>query len=573
MSVMPTTETDADVDRLFADRFWTRHYSPGVPAGIDAELDAAGSMVDLFERDATRYADREGFVSLGTGRSYGAILRDAKAFAAWLQHIGIGKGDRVALMMPNCLQYPVATFGVLFVGAVVVNVNPLYTAHELGHQLRDSGATAIVVMDLFAATVLAAREGSELRHIVVTSMGDMLGPVKGRAVSLLMGRQAPRFSRAGMHRWKQVLGQGHRMTFRRVAIDQQDLAFLQYTGGTSGVAKGAMLTHRNVVANVLQGRAWALAQFDDGEVLTNVTMLPLYHVFSLTANLLMFVGVGGRNILIANPRDTRRVAWILRKEKFAGFTGVNTLFASLLDDAEFRQRDFSALKLTIAGGMATQADTARRWEEATGKPLVEGYGLTECSPVVCIRPIDLASPQRMGYNGTVGLPVPSTDVRMRRPDGGWCGFDEPGELCVRGPQVMRGYWQRPDDTAEVLSADGWLATGDVGVMGRDGEVRLIDRLKDMILVSGFNVYPAEVEGVIASHPDVVEVAVVGLPDPVKGERIKAVVYSLSPTLTADIVRAWCRERLTSYKVPSVVELRGEPLPKTNVGKILRRELR
>lgn len=574
MSAGPVPQEEAD--RLWAERFWTRFYRPGVPASIDAALDDAGTMADIFERDAVRYAEREGFVSLGTGRSYGEVLRDAKAFAAWLQGVGVGKGDRVALMMPNCLQYPVALFGTLFVGAVVVNVNPLYTARELAHQLRDSGAVAIVVMDMFAATFASIRQQTEVRHVVVASIGDMLGPVKGTVVRLMMRaatRKTPPCPGEGVHRWNPMMRRARRMRFRRVAIAQEDLAFLQYTGGTSGIAKGAMLTHRNVVANVLQGRAWVMSQIDDAEILTNVTLLPLYHIFSLTANLLMFSGVGGRNVLIANPRDTKRVRWILRKESFTGLAGVNTLFASLLDDPGFRSRDFSALRLTIAGGMATHSEVAARWEALTGKPLVEGYGLTECSPVVCIRPVDFAAPEIMGYSGTVGLPVPSTEVRMRRADGSWAGPDEPGELCVRGPQVMRGYWRQPEETARVLSPEGWLATGDVGVMGRDGEVRLIDRIKDMILVSGFNVYPAEVEAAIASHPDVAEVAVVGVADPVKGERIKAVVYPRVPHLSADAVRAYCRGRLTGYKIPSLVEIRDAPLPKTNVGKILRREVR
>ncbi|MDT8759406.1 AMP-binding protein [Sphingomonas psychrotolerans] len=573
MSVEPMPQDDAD--RLWAERFWTRFYRPGVPRDIDAEIDAAGTMIDLFERDALRYADRVGFVSLGTGRTYGDTLRDAMAFAAWLQSIGVAKGDRVALMMPNCLQYPVALFGTLFAGAVVVNVNPLYTAPELAHQLRDSGAEVLVVMDMFAATFASIRGQTAVREAVVTGMGDMLGPLKGPAVGLMLrfaGKKPPRWPKASMHRWTQVMRRARRLPYRKPEIEQDDLAFLQYTGGTSGVAKGAMLSHRNVVANTLQGRAWVLTQIDEDELLTNVTLLPLYHIFSLTANLLMFMGVGGRNVLIANPRDTKRVSWILKKERFTGMAGVNTLFASLLEDSDFRARDFSALRLTIAGGMATHADVAARWEALTGKPLVEGYGLTECAPVVCIRPVDFMTPDVMGYTGTVGLPLPSTEVRMRRADGSWAGLGEPGELCVRGPQVMQGYWGHPEETSRVLSGDGWLATGDVGVMGEDGEVRLIDRIKDMILVSGFNVYPAEVEAVIATHPDVAEVAVVGVLDPVKGERIKAVIHPRR-SLSSEAVRAHCRSRLTGYKVPSIVELRDTPLPKSNVGKVLRRELR
>ncbi|TGX54314.1 long-chain fatty acid--CoA ligase [Sphingomonas gei] len=574
MTAEPVAQNDAD--RLWAERFWTRFYRPGVPATIDAELDAAGTMADLFERDALRYADRVGFVSLGSGRTYCEMLGDAKAFAAWLQSVGVQKGDRVGLMMPNCLQYPAALFGTLFAGAVVVNVNPLYTAPELAHQLRDSGAVVLVVMDMFAETFASIREQTAVREVVVTSMGDMLGTLRGPAIGLMLrfaGQKPAPWPKRGMHRWKQVMRGARGMKYRKPEIAQGDLAFLQYTGGTSGVAKGAMLTHRNVVANVLQGRAWVLTQIHDDEVPTNVTLLPLYHIFSLTANLLMFMGVGGRNILIANPRDTKRVSWILKKERFTGMAGVNTLFASLLDDPDFRSRDFSTLRLTIAGGMATHADVAGRWEALTGKPLVEGYGLTECAPVVCIRPVDFAAPGVMGYTGTVGLPVPSTEVRMRRADGSWAALDEPGELCVRGPQVMQGYWRHPEESAGALSDDGWFATGDVGLMGEDGEVRLIDRIKDMILVSGFNVYPAEVEAVIATHPDVAEVAVIGVPDPVKGERIKAVVHPRGAGLSGEAVRAHCRAQLTGYKVPSIVELRDTPLPKSNVGKILRRELR
>lgn len=565
-----------DADRLWDERFWTRFYRPGVPHDIDAALNSAGTLADLFVRDARRFARRTGFVSLGTARSYGAVLADAQAFGAWLQQVGVTKGDRVALMMPNCLQYPVALFGTLLAGGVVVNVNPLYTGPELAHQLRDSGAVVLVAMDLFAATFASIREQTAVREFVVTGMGDMLGPAKGVGLKLMLRFSAQKpapYSRRGVRRWNSALRRGRRLALAPVAIAPNDLAFLQYTGGTSGVAKGAMLSHRNVVANVLQGRAWVLTQIDDGEVLTNVTLLPLYHIFSLTANLLMFMGVGGRNVLIANPRDATRVSWILRKERFAGIAGVNTLFASLLDAPGFRARDFSALRLTIAGGMATHAAVATRWEALTGKPLVEGYGLTECAPVVCIRPVDFRTPGVMGYTGAVGLPLPSTEVRMRRTDGSWAEIDEPGELHVRGPQVMQGYWRHPEETARVLSEDGWLATGDVGIMGSDGEVRIIDRIKDTILVSGFNVYPADVEAVIARHPAVAEVAVIGVPDPITGERVKAVVHPREPGLSAEAIRGHCRTSLTGYKVPSVVEIRDAPLPKSSVGKVLRRELR
>jgi long-chain acyl-CoA synthetase len=564
-----------DADALWARRFWTDGYRPGVPGCILDEL-ANWSRVDqLFEADALRYADRVGFVSLGAELTYGEALTEAKAVAAWLQAIGIEPGDRVALMMPNCLQYPVALFGVLFAGAVVVNVNPLYTARELQHQLADSGAVVLIAMDMFAAVLKAGLEDTAVRQVVLTGMGDMMPSTRRWAVNALMGRRKAggAIGGADVGRWRSVVARGRKAGLRPVERRPEDLAFLQYTGGTSGVAKGAMLSHRGVLANVLQGRAWVMGQIAPDRAVGNVTMLPLYHIFSLTANLLMFVGIGGRNILIANPRDAKRVDWILRREPFAGMAGLNTLFAGLLRTPAFRKRDFSELRLTIAGGMATQRAIAEEWQTVTGAPLVEGYGLTECSPIVCIGYVDLDRPETMGFDGTVGLPVPSTEVRMRREDGGWCGLDEPGELCVRGPQVMQGYWNRPEETTKVLSADGWLSTGDVGVMQADGRVRLVDRIKDMILVSGFNVYPSEIEDVVAAHPLVEEVAAIGVPDPVQGERVKIIVVPRAEGLTEADLTAWCRERLTGYKVPRLIEFRTEPLPKSAIGKLLRRELR
>ena len=560
--------TARDADALWAERFWTRHYRSGVPASIEGDLECWSSVNELFEADVCRFSDRVGFVSLGSEMTYGRALTEAKAFAGWLQSAGIKPGDRVALMMPNCLQYPVALFGVLFAGGVVVNVNPLYTAAELNHQLADSGAVVLVAMDMFASTV-EQMQGTSVRNIVLTGMGDIMAGPKRWAINAMM--RGDRLSQA--ERWRSVLARGRKAGFRSVERHPQDLAFLQYTGGTSGVAKGAMLSHRNVLANVLQGRAWVMSQVPPDQPLANVTLLPLYHIFSLSANLLMFIGVGGRNILIANPRDFKRVEWVLRKERFTGIAGLNTLFAGLLKTPAFRERDFSDLKLTIAGGMATQRTIAEDWQAVTGAPLVDGYGLTECSPVVCIGYVDLENPADMGFDGTVGLPVPSTEVRMRRSDGTWCGLDEPGELCVRGPQVMQGYWNRPEDTAAVLSQDGWLSTGDVGIMQADGRVRLVDRIKDMILVSGFNVYPNEIEDVVAAHPLVDEVCALGEPDPVQGERVKIIVVPRDSALTEAMLVAHCRERLTGYKIPRLIEFRSEPLPKSAVGKILRRELR
>ncbi|WP_439472342.1 AMP-binding protein [Brevundimonas sp.] len=567
--------TVEDADSLWARRFWTDSYRPGVPVCIRDELARWSRIDDLFEADARRYADRVGFVSLGAGLTYGRALSEAKALAARLQALGVGPGDRVALMMPNCLQYPVALFGVLFAGAVVVNVNPLYTARELRHQLADSGAVLLIAMDMFTDTLRDGLEGTEVRRLILTGMGDMMPRPRRWAVNALVGSRGSSKPVAGraVERWTAALARGRKGKLATVRRGPEDLAFLQYTGGTSGVAKGAMLSHGNVVANVLQGRAWVMQQIPTDQPVGNVTLLPLYHIFSLTANLLMFVGIGGRNILIANPRDTRMVDWVLRRERFAGLAGLNTLFAGLLKTPGFRKRDFSALKLTIAGGMATHQAVAEEWEAVTGAPLIEGYGLTECSPVVCIGYVDLERPETMGFDGTVGLPTPSTEVRMRRADGGWCGVGEPGELCVRGPQVMQGYWNRPEATAEVLSPDGWLATGDVGIMQADGRVRLVDRIKDMILVSGFNVYPSEIEAVVAAHPLVEEVGAFGVPDPVQGERIKIVVVSRSEALTEATLIAHCREHLTGYKVPRLIEFREGPLPKSAVGKLLRRELR
>ena len=580
MSAIETTEAvnSAESDRLFQERFWTKEYREGVPALIDDELAKWSSVQQIFEADSNRFSARPGYVSMGSSKTYGEVLTLAKAFGAWLQSVGIKQGERVALMMPNSIQYPTALFGTLFSGAIVVNVNPLYTARELHHQLKDSGAVAIVVMDMFAKTLedAIAMGGITLRHTVVTSMGDMLGGLKGVAISALMKyvqKRVPAYRLSGVHKWNAVLAKGQTLTLTHVDTKPEDIAFLQYTGGTSGVAKGAMLTHRNILANTLQGRAWVVSQIEDSEVVGNVTMLPLYHIFSLTANLMMFTGAGGRNILIANPRDAKTVAFILRKERFVGMTGLNTLFSSLMKNEEFRNRDFSDLRLTIAGGMATQSVVAEEWQQVTGAPLVDGYGLTETSPVVCIGLVDSKNPDKMGYDGTVGLPVPSTEVRMRRDDGTWADIGEAGELCVRGPQVMKGYWQRQEDTDAILSADGWLATGDVGIMQANGRVRLVDRIKDMILVSGFNVYPGEIEDVVASHPLVEEVAAVGVQDANQGERVKVVVVPKSPELTEAMIIDHCRKNLTGYKVPRVVEIRTEPLPKTAVGKVLRRELR
>ncbi|WP_287495719.1 AMP-binding protein [Pandoraea sp. CB10b_02] len=558
------------------DRIWLGAYPPGVPADID--VTRYTSLVQAFDEWIARYRDRVAFVSLGSEMSYGEVARQARAFAAWLQAQGVRAGDRVALMMPNCFQYPICLFGTLIAGGVVVNVNPLYTARELKHQLQDSGAQTIVVFENFAKTVQDALPDTDVRHVLVTQIGDLLGAglnAKGRAVNFLMrhiARQVPAYHLPRAVALRRALAQGATLTAAAVPLARDDLAFLQYTGGTTGVAKGAMLTHGNVLANLLQTEAWAADQLD-GDIEVNLSLLPMYHILSLTVNLLVFMSLGGRNILIANPRDVKKVVYIIRNEAFTGVTGVNTLYNGLLENKDFCARDFSKLKLSLAGGMATQRAIAERWKQVTGKPIIEGYGLTECSPIVTMNPVDLAHMDDYEFTGSIGLPAPSTEVRFRREDGTWAAIGEPGELCVRGPQVMRGYWRRPEETAKTLDADGWLMTGDIGVMDERGYVRLIDRKKDMILVSGFNVYPNEIEDVVMLHPGVREAAVVGVPDPVAGERVKLVLVARDPQLDTATILAHCREHLTAYKVPRIVEFRQGELPKTTVGKILRRELR
>ncbi len=560
---------DCDED----ERIWLKSYVPGVPADID--LSAYQSINHYFDDCIEKYRNRTALVSIGSEMSYGELAHKVGAFAAYLQSIGVNKGDRVALMMPNLFQYPIALFGALKAGAIVVNVNPLYTPRELAHQLKDSGAETIVILENFAHTLEKALPGSAIRNIVVTEIGDLLGGsinLKGRFLNRVVRhvqKMVPRYKLPHFIRMRAALNRGKRHVLRSVEVTQDDLAFLQYTGGTTGVAKGAMLTNRNIIANLLQAKAWAEGQLTD-EIETVLTPLPMYHIYSLTVNCLIFLGLGGRNILIANPRDTQRMTMILRKEQFTGITAVSTLFSSFLENEEFCKRDFKPLKLSMAGGMAMSRTVAEKWKKVTGNSIVEGYGLTECSPIVTINPVDIT--KATDFNGSIGLPVPSTYVRMRRDDGAWADIGEAGELCVRGPQVMLGYWQRPEETAKVIDSEGWLATGDIGIMDERGFIRLVDRKKDMILVSGFNVFPNEIEEVIMSHPDVLEVAAIGVPDEVAGERVKVFVVPRNPGLTKEAVIAHCRENLTGYKIPKMVEFRDD-LPKSIVGKILRRELR
>lgn len=558
------------------ERIWLNAYLPGVPSDIDAGIEDYPSLREVFLEHLHKYRDRVAYVSIGTEMTYATWQAQGIAFAAWLQAQGVRKGDRVALMMPNCLQYPICLLGTILAGAVVVNVNPLYTSHELKHLLKDSGAETVVIFENFAHTLEKVVAGSTVKRVVIAAIGDLLGTFKGAAMNFILRRvqkQVPAYNLPGALRFSQTLKQGRGLTHTPVPLAREELAFLQYTGGTTGDAKGVMLSHRNIIANLLQAKAWVGDQLDQNQQETNVTLLPLYHIFSLTVNCLMFMCLGGRNILIANPRDVKRVQMILRKERFNGIAGVNTLFNGLLENAEFRARDFSDLRLVIAGGMATHTAVAKRWKEVTGLPIIEGYGLTECSPVVSISPIDISRMREMEFTGSIGVPLPSTWVRFIREDGELADIGEPGELQVRGPQVMQGYWQRPKETAEVLDAEGWLSTGDIGVMNEQGFIRLVDRKKDMILVSGFNVYPNEIEDVVALHPGVAEVAAIGVEDGVTGEKVKIVVVRRDPSLTQEQLLAHCREYLTGYKVPKFVEFRVEELPKTTVGKVLRRALR
>jgi long-chain acyl-CoA synthetase len=550
------------------ERPWLAQYPAGVPAEID--VDEYPSIVSVLERAIASYRDRPAFANLGKVLTYADIDRLSAQFAAYLLgELKLKKGDRVAIMMPNCLQYPVSTFGILRAGLTVVNVNPMYTPRELRHQLIDSGAVAIVVLDNFGRTVQEVIADTTVKQVITTGLGDMLAFPKGAIVNFVLRhvkKMVPDYDLPGAIRFRDALVLGQLQSPPTVVIDPEDIAFLQYTGGTTGVAKGAMLTHRNLVANMQQAAAWVRSNVKPGEEIM-ITALPLYHIFSLTANGLVFMKFGALNYLITNPRDMSGFVKELSKVPFTAITGVNTLFNGLLNTPGFDKIDFSHLRLTLGGGMAVQRAVAERWKQVTGCTLVEAYGLTETSPAACINPMDLAE-----YNGAIGLPVPSTDACIKDDDGRQLATGEVGELCIKGPQVMRGYWHRPEETANVIDGEGWLHTGDMARMDEKGFFYIVDRKKDMILVSGFNVYPNEVEDVIALMPGVLEVAAVGVPDDKSGEAVKVVIVKKDPSLTAEQVKAHARENLTGYKHPKYVEFRTE-LPKTNVGKILRRELR
>ncbi|KMM77568.1 long-chain fatty acid--CoA ligase [Xanthomonas sp. NCPPB 1128] len=552
------------------DRPWLQSYPAGVGAEID--VDEYRSVAAVFESSVAKFGDRPAYCNFGKTLTYREAGELARQFAGYLLgELQLKKGDRVALMMPNCLQYPVATFGVLLAGMTVVNVNPLYTPRELRHQLIDSGASALVVIDNFGTTVQEVLADTPVKQVITTGLGDMLGFPKGALVNFVLKyvkKLVPDYDIPNAIRFRDALTLGRLHTLPSIDIEPDDIAFLQYTGGTTGVAKGAMLTHRNLVANMLQAGAWisATGKLEEGKEVI-ITALPLYHIFALTANGLVFMKLGGLNHLISNPRDMPGFVKELQKTRFTAFTGVNTLFNGLLNTPGFDKVDFSSLKFTLGGGMAVQRAVAERWKQVTGVTLVEAYGLTETSPAACINPLTLTE-----YNGAIGLPIPSTDACVKDDQGQILAHGEVGELCIRGPQVMKGYWRRPEETASAIDADGWLHTGDMARMDPQGFFYIVDRKKDMILVSGFNVYPNEVEDVIAMMPGVLEVAAVGVPDEKSGEAVKVVIVKKDPNLTAEEVKAHARANLTGYKHPRIVEFRKE-LPKTNVGKILRRELR
>ena len=550
------------------ERPWFKSYPQGVPHEVD--LEQYRSIVSVFDEAISKYRDRPAFRNFGKTLTYGEIDKLSRQFAAYLLgELKLKKGDRVAIMMPNCLQYPIAIFGVLRAGLTVVNVNPMYTPRELKHQLVDSGASVLLVVDNFGKTAQEALAGTQVKQVITTALGDLVGFPKGAIVNFVLKyvkKMVPDYDITGAVRFKDTLTLGQLHTLPDVDIDSGDIAFLQYTGGTTGVAKGAMLTHRNLVANMQQAGVWVGTGLDYGNEVI-ITALPLYHIFALTANCLVFMKLGGLNHLITNPRDMPGFVKELKATRFTAITGVNTLFNGLLNTPGFDEVDFSNLKMTLGGGMAVQRAVAEKWKKVTGVTLVEAYGLTETSPAACINPMNLHD-----YNGAIGLPVPSTDACLKDDDGNIVPLGEVGELCIKGPQVMKGYWQRPEETAKVMDAEGWLHTGDMAKMDENGFFYIVDRKKDMILVSGFNVYPNEVEDVIAGLDGVLEVAAVGVPDDKSGEAVKVFIVKKDPSLTVEQIKAYCRDNLTGYKQPRYVEFRTE-LPKTNVGKILRKELR
>ncbi|TFW26251.1 long-chain fatty acid--CoA ligase [Massilia arenosa] len=553
------------------DKIWLKEYQPGVPAEID--WTQYRSLTHLLEESFRKYADRKAYACMDKTITFGEVDRMSQQMAAWLQSRGMKPGARVAIMMPNVLQYPVAMAAILRAGYTIVNVNPLYTARELQHQMVDSGAEAIVVLENFATTVEHVLPHTQIKHVIVAAMGDLLGALKGTVVNFVVRRvkkMVPTYSLPGAISFNKMLAEGARMTLKPVKLGHDDIAFLQYTGGTTGVSKGAVLLHRNVIANVLQNEAWLQPTMDTlpkDSQLQFVCALPLYHIYALTVCALMGMRLGGMNVLIPNPRDIPGFIKELKKYRINVFPAVNTLYNGLMNNPEFASVDFSGCKIANGGGMAVQQSVAERWLKLTGYPIIEGYGMSETSPVVTANRCDIKE-----FTGTIGLPYPSTEVRILDDAGNEVPLGSPGEIAVRGPQVMAGYWQRDDETAKSMTPDGFFKTGDVGIMDDRGYTRIVDRKKDMILVSGFNVYPNEVEGVVAMHPGVLEVACIGVPDQHSGEAVKLFVVKKDPALTEKALMDFCKEELTGYKRPKYIEFRDE-LPKTNVGKILRRQLR
>ncbi|MDN2704294.1 long-chain fatty acid--CoA ligase [Janthinobacterium sp. SUN211] len=553
------------------DKIWLKSYPDSVPAEIDCTQ--YRSVTHLLEESFQKYADRNAFVCMDKFLTYRELDQLSQQMGAWLQSKGLQAGARVAIMLPNVLQYPVAMAAILRAGYTVVNVNPLYTPRELQHQLIDSGSEAIIVLENFATTVEQVLPHTQVKHVIVATMGDLLGGLKGTIVNFVVRKikkMVPAFSLPGAISFNKMLAEGARLTLTPVQQGHDDIVFLQYTGGTTGVSKGAMLLHRNVIANVLQNEAWMSPVMTKEMRATSMGFmcaLPLYHIYSLTVSALMGMRLGGMSVLIPNPRDIPGFVKELSKHKIVVFPAVNTLYNALLNNADFAKLDFSSYKVCNGGGMALQRNVAERWLKLTGCPLIEGYGMSETSPVVTGNRVDITE-----FTGTIGLPFPSTEVAILNDDGVEVPLGEPGEIAVRGPQVMAGYWQRPDETAKSMTADGYFKTGDVGVMDERGYVKIVDRKKDMIIVSGFNVYPNEVEDVVASCPGVLECACIGVPDANSGEAVKVFVVRKDPNLTVEQIREHCKHELTAYKKPKYIEFRDE-LPKTNVGKILRRQLR
>lgn len=550
------------------EKVWLKNYQSGVNSEID--INTYSSLADFIRITFEKFPNKPAFHNMGKSITYNELKELSQKFASYLQNnLGLSKGDRVALMMPNILQYPIALFGILQAGMTAVNVNPLYTARELEYQLIDSGAKAIVIFENSANILEKVISKTSVKHVITTQIGDMLGFPKSMIVNFVIKnvkKMVPAWSIPNSISFKNVLSLGDSSKFKKVEVSHDDIAFLQYTGGTTGVSKGAILAHSNIIANILQAKEWIKHNIRDGEEII-ITALPLYHIFSLTANCMIFSSVGALNVLITNPRDIPNFVKELKKWKFTAFTGLNTLFNALLNNPDFKDVDFSKLKVTLGGGMAVQRPVAERWQQVTKCPLIEAFGLTETSPAACINPMDLKE-----FNGYIGVPIPSTIMSIKDDDGNDLEIGKEGEICIKGPQVMKGYWQKPEETAKVMTKDGFFKTGDIGYMTENGFFKIVDRKKDMILVSGFNVYPNEIEEVICMNPKVVECAAISVPDEKSGEVPKVFVVKKDPSLTEEEVIKHCKEHLTGYKVPKYVEFKTE-LPKTNVGKILRRELR